>query len=61
MKATTNSGTYKVNKIGNSFFPVFQFNDGEVLFLGKSYGTEKGAEKRLKNHCDSANIKLSIN
>lgn len=59
MKATTDGGTYKVIKIGSSFFPVFQFNDSEVLFLGNSYRTEKGAEKRLKNHCDAANIALS--
>lgn len=59
MKAVISTGTYKVTKIGSAFFPVFEFNDSEVLFLGDSYKTEKGAEKRLKNHCDAANIQLS--
>lgn len=59
MKATTNTGTYKVSKIGGSFFAVFQFNDGEVLFLSKPYSKELNAEKRLKNHCDSANVQLA--
>lgn len=59
MKATINTGTYKVKTIGSSFFPVFEFNDGELLFLGKAYGTEKGATKRLQNHCKGANVKLA--
>lgn len=49
------TGTYQVSKIGNSFFPAFIFNDGEVLFLGHSYKTEKGAEKRLNNHLKCTN------
>ena len=59
MKATTNTGTYKVTNIGNAFFAVFQFNDGEVLFLSKSYRTINGATKRLINHCASANVTLN--
>jgi hypothetical protein len=59
MKAIINTGTYKVTKIGGAFFATFIFNDNEVLFLSHSYGTEKGATKRLQSHCKSANIQLT--
>jgi hypothetical protein len=58
MTATTATGTYKVKKLGGCFFPLFEFNDYEVLFLGNSYRTEKGALKKLKSYCDSSNIEL---
>lgn len=50
MTKTTNSGTYKVKFIGKRFFAVFEFFDGEVLFLSKPYATERNATKRLINH-----------
>ena len=59
MTATTKTGTYKVIKLGGCFFPVFEFNDKEVLFLGNPYRTEKGATKKLISHCQSANVTLS--
>lgn len=59
MTAKTNTGIYKVTKIGGSFFASFIFNDGECLFLSKPFQTEKGAEKRLQNHCKSANVILN--
>jgi hypothetical protein len=52
---TTSTGTYKVIKQGSCFFPVFEFNDKEVLFLGKPYRTEKGADKRLSSHINQSN------
>tara|TARA_R110000868_G_scaffold83758_1_gene236583 strand:- start:13 stop:192 length:180 start_codon:yes stop_codon:yes gene_type:complete len=59
MTATTNTGIYKVSKIGSSYFATFIFIDGETLFLSKPYSKLSSAEKRLKNHCLSANITLS--
>ena len=56
MKKQIKTGIYKVIKIGTSFFPVFEFNDLEIIFLGNSYRTEKGAEKKLLNHLQSADI-----
>jgi murein L,D-transpeptidase YcbB/YkuD len=52
----TNTGTYKVVKIGSAYFAAFEFNDGELLFLSKSYRTDKGANSRLKNHLKAANL-----
>lgn len=57
----TANGIYTVIKIGSSFFPVFKYNDGEALFLGKAYATEKGAKKRLDNHTACINKDSIIN
>lgn len=59
MKAVTLSGIYQVKKIGSAYFAAFIFNDGEILFLSKSYRTESGATKRLFRHCSAANVNLT--
>jgi hypothetical protein len=55
MTKVTNTGTYKVKFIAKSFFAVFEFNDGEVLFLSKPYRTVNGATKRLLSHINQSN------
>ena len=46
---------YFVYAQGGKFFAIFSYGDGDVQFLSKPYGTEKGADKFLTSYRKQAN------
>jgi hypothetical protein len=46
---------YFVYSMGGKFFAIFSYGDGDVQFLSKPYGTEKGADKALTAYRKQAN------
>lgn len=48
---------YFVYAMGSKFFAIFSYGDGDVQFLSKPYGTEKGADKALTAYLAQAEPK----
>jgi len=46
---------YFVYHMGEVFFAIFSYGDGDVEFLSKPYRTQKGADKYLTEYRKQAN------
>lgn len=48
---------YSVEKIGNLFYVVYEFDSKEKMMMSKGYSTVSGANKRFDNVVYQAGIK----
>ena len=54
-KQTVGNRGYFIYHMGEFFFAIYSYGDGDVQFLSKPYRTQKGADKCLTEYRKRAN------